>query len=161
LQTDDPREVLAFMVNYAKPCAWAVESILLYLLGGSRSGAFWSKRGRWDTENRHILPFIILKILLQAYLNGRRVSKAGPQLVQATVTQVEPVGIGDCVCVDLCNLLNPGEGLLVGWLFFVSSNDLKFIFFNQAWIPSTRTVTWVIWSPWDCGAVFKRLRTDC
>ncbi|KAH9531429.1 hypothetical protein CY35_19G037600 [Sphagnum magellanicum] len=49
-----------------------------------------------------------------AYLNGRRVSKAGPQLVQATVTQVEPVGTGDCVCVDLCNLLNPGEGLLVG-----------------------------------------------
>lgn len=37
----------------------------------------------------------------------------GVRLVEATVTQVEPVGMGDRVCVDLCNLLNPGEGLLV------------------------------------------------
>lgn len=32
----------------------------------------------------------------------------------ATVTSVRPVGMGDRACVDLCSLLEPGEGLLVG-----------------------------------------------
>jgi len=36
------------------------------------------------------------------------------KLVEAVVTRVEAVGMGDRVCVDLCNLLRPGEGLLVG-----------------------------------------------
>ncbi|KAG0613602.1 hypothetical protein M758_6G114900 [Ceratodon purpureus] len=51
---------------------------------------------------------------LKAYLKGRREAFMGVRLVKATVTQVEPVGLGDRVCVDLCNLLHPGEGLLVG-----------------------------------------------
>ncbi len=44
----------------------------------------------------------------------------GVRLVEAKVTQVEPVGVGDRVCVDLCNLLNPGEGLLVSTDCFVT-----------------------------------------
>ena len=51
---------------------------------------------------------------LKTYLQGRREAFMGVRLVKATVTQVEPVGLGDRVCVDLCNLLHPGEGLLVG-----------------------------------------------
>lgn len=50
---------------------------------------------------------------LKAYLKGRREAFMGVRLMKATVTQVEPVGLGDRVCVDLCNLLHPGEGLLV------------------------------------------------
>lgn len=41
--------------------------------------------------------------------------------MKAMVTQVEPVGMGDRVCVDLCNLLNPGEGLLVHLNSFFSN----------------------------------------
>jgi hypothetical protein len=50
---------------------------------------------------------------LKEYLRGRREAKMGVRMVKAMVTQVEPVGLGDRVCVDLCNLLQPGEGLLV------------------------------------------------
>lgn len=35
-------------------------------------------------------------------------------LEAATVTRVEPVGMGDRVCVDLCANMCPGEGMLVG-----------------------------------------------
>lgn len=39
----------------------------------------------------------------------------GLRLVNATVKSVTSVGEGDRVSVDLCNLLNPGEALLVSW----------------------------------------------
>jgi 3-dehydroquinate synthase II len=35
-------------------------------------------------------------------------------LVAATVTRLEPLGMGERVCVDTCNVFEPGEGLLVG-----------------------------------------------
>jgi len=35
-------------------------------------------------------------------------------LTPALVTKVEPVGMGDRVCVDTCNLMVTGEGMLVG-----------------------------------------------
>lgn len=38
----------------------------------------------------------------------------GLRLISATVKSVVSVGEGDRVSVDLCNLLNPGEALLVG-----------------------------------------------
>lgn len=38
----------------------------------------------------------------------------GIDLVPATVTKVEAVGMGDRVCVDTCNLMIRGEGMLVG-----------------------------------------------
>jgi 3-dehydroquinate synthase class II len=50
---------------------------------------------------------------LQAYLDKRREVNTAVKLVEAVVTRVEAVGMGDRVCVDLCNLLRPGEGLLV------------------------------------------------
>jgi len=34
-------------------------------------------------------------------------------LTKATVTQVQVIGMGDRVYVDLCSLMRPGEGLLV------------------------------------------------
>lgn len=39
----------------------------------------------------------------------------GLRLINATVKSVVSVGEGDRVAVDLCNLLNPGEALLVSW----------------------------------------------
>ena len=38
----------------------------------------------------------------------------GIDLATATVTKVEAVGMGDRVCVDTCNLMVRGEGMLVG-----------------------------------------------
>ena len=38
----------------------------------------------------------------------------GVDLAAATVTKVEAVGMGDRVCVDTCNLMVRGEGMLVG-----------------------------------------------
>lgn len=35
-------------------------------------------------------------------------------LIPAKVTKVEPVGMGDRVCVDTCNMMTRGEGMLVG-----------------------------------------------
>lgn len=34
-------------------------------------------------------------------------------LTKAVVTRVQVAGMGDRVCVDLCSLMRPGEGLLV------------------------------------------------
>lgn len=50
-------------------------------------------------------------------------------LNKAVVTRVEIASMGDRVCVDLCSLLRPGEGLLVGsfarGLFLVHSECLE------------------------------------
>lgn len=34
-------------------------------------------------------------------------------LTKGTVTKIQVAGMGDRVCVDLCSLMKPGEGLLV------------------------------------------------
>ncbi|MCL2549356.1 MAG: 3-dehydroquinate synthase II [Methanimicrococcus sp.] len=39
---------------------------------------------------------------------------ASESLVPATVVTVKQLGMGDRVCVDTCNLMEPGEGMLVG-----------------------------------------------
>ncbi|KAG0560141.1 hypothetical protein KC19_10G157000 [Ceratodon purpureus] len=66
---------------------------------------------------------------LKAYLKDKKEPTMGIALVEAVVTQVEHVGMGDRVCVDLCNLLHPGEGLLVGSfaraLFLIHSECLE------------------------------------
>lgn len=50
-------------------------------------------------------------------------------MTKARVTNVEMVGMGDRVCVDLCSLMKPGEGLLVGsfarGLFLIHSECLE------------------------------------
>jgi 3-dehydroquinate synthase II len=47
----------------------------------------------------------------------------------ATITRVEPVGIGDRVCVDTCSMMHLGEGMLVGsysqGLFLVHSESME------------------------------------
>ncbi|MCD7781211.1 MAG: 3-dehydroquinate synthase II [Methanosphaera sp.] len=58
-----------------------------------------------------------------------RTSKEVYDLKAATVTKVEPVGIGDRVCVDTCSMMNVGDGMLVGsyasGLFLVHSETLE------------------------------------
>ncbi|KAL4858177.1 3-dehydroquinate synthase [Chlorella vulgaris] len=51
---------------------------------------------------------------LMKYVRERRHGAAALQYESATVTSVQPVGMGDRACVDLCSLLVPGEGLLCG-----------------------------------------------
>ncbi|KAE9466581.1 hypothetical protein C3L33_01534, partial [Rhododendron williamsianum] len=49
---------------------------------------------------------------LKDYLDRRNEASNILDLTKATVTQVQMAGMGDRVCVDLCSLLRPGEGLL-------------------------------------------------
>uniref|UniRef100_A0A0E0CVT9 3-dehydroquinate synthase n=1 Tax=Oryza meridionalis TaxID=40149 RepID=A0A0E0CVT9_9ORYZ len=56
-------------------------------------------------------------------------AKSQLMLTKATVSKVEVVGMGDRVCVDLCSMMRPGEGLLVGsyarGMFLVHSECLE------------------------------------
>lgn len=51
------------------------------------------------------------------------------ELKKATVTKVEPVGLGDRACVDTCSMMEVGEGMLIGsfssGLFLVHSESLE------------------------------------
>ncbi len=51
------------------------------------------------------------------------------QMKAAKITKVEPVGIGDRVCVDTCSMMQLGEGMLVGsysqGLFLVHSESME------------------------------------
>lgn len=51
---------------------------------------------------------------LKDYFDRRNEASNILELTKATVTRVQMAGMGDRVCVDLCSLLRPGEGLLVG-----------------------------------------------
>lgn len=51
--------------------------------------------------------------MTQDYFDRRNEAKSQISLTQATVSKVEVVGMGDRVCVDLCSIMRPGEGLLV------------------------------------------------
>ncbi|KAI8541627.1 hypothetical protein RHMOL_Rhmol08G0076600 [Rhododendron molle] len=66
---------------------------------------------------------------LKDYFDRRNEASNILDLTKATVTQVQMAGMGDRVCVDLCSLLRPGEGLLVGsfarGLFLVHSECLE------------------------------------
>ncbi|XP_058228135.1 uncharacterized protein LOC131336359 isoform X2 [Rhododendron vialii] len=66
---------------------------------------------------------------LKDYFDRRNEASNMLDLTKATVTQVQMAGMGDRVCVDLCSLLRPGEGLLVGsfarGLFLVHSECLE------------------------------------
>ncbi|KAK6266900.1 hypothetical protein QUC31_017737 [Theobroma cacao] len=66
---------------------------------------------------------------LKEYFDRRNEVHNRLSLSKATVTQVHAVGMGDRVCVDLCSLMRPGEGLLVGsfarGLFLVHSECLE------------------------------------
>ncbi|KAA8517797.1 hypothetical protein F0562_015271 [Nyssa sinensis] len=66
---------------------------------------------------------------LKDYFDRRNESSNLLGFTRATVTQVQMVGMGDRVCVDLYCLMRPGEGLLVGsfarGLFLVHSECLE------------------------------------
>ncbi|BAB03173.1 unnamed protein product [Arabidopsis thaliana] len=79
----------------------------------------------------HGLGGIILKSEdVKAVLDLKRNEESDTlSLTEATITRVQMVGMGDRVCVDLCSLMRPGEGLLVGsfarGLFLVHSECLE------------------------------------
>ncbi|KAI3784815.1 hypothetical protein L1987_43920 [Smallanthus sonchifolius] len=66
---------------------------------------------------------------LKGYFNKRNQEGSQLGLTKATITGVEMTGMGDRVCVDLCSLMKPGEGVLVGsfarGLFLVHSECLE------------------------------------
>ena len=55
----------------------------------------------------------------QDYFDRRNELSNLLSLNKATVTRVQVSGMGDRVCVDLCSLMRPGEGLLVSFHFLV------------------------------------------
>ncbi|XP_022132093.1 uncharacterized protein LOC111005050 isoform X2 [Momordica charantia] len=84
----------------------------------------------------HGLGGVILKVedpeavfQLKDYFDRRNEASNLLSLTKATVTQIHVAGMGDRVCVDLCSLMRPGEGLLVGsyarGLFLVHSECLE------------------------------------
>ncbi|CAL0321751.1 unnamed protein product [Lupinus luteus] len=84
----------------------------------------------------HGLDGIVLKVedvepvlKLKEYFDRRMEESNLLSLTKATVTRVEVAGMGDRVCVDLCSLMRPGEGLLVGsfarGLFLIHSECLE------------------------------------
>ncbi|XP_042004714.1 3-dehydroquinate synthase homolog isoform X1 [Salvia splendens] len=66
---------------------------------------------------------------LKEYLDKRNNQGSLLELTKATVTNIQMVGMGDRVCVDMCSLMRPGEGLLVGCfargLFLIHSECLE------------------------------------
>ncbi|GLU01938.1 hypothetical protein SLE2022_192130 [Rubroshorea leprosula] len=84
----------------------------------------------------HGLGGVVLKVEdvegvldLKEYFDRRNEGCNRLSLTKATVTRVDVAGMGDRVCVDLCSLMRPGEGLLVGsfarGLFLVHSECLE------------------------------------
>ncbi|KAJ9561994.1 hypothetical protein OSB04_007154 [Centaurea solstitialis] len=66
---------------------------------------------------------------MKDYIDRRNEEGSLLGLTKATITGVQMTGMGDRVCVDLCSLMRPGEGLLVGsfarGLFLVHSECLE------------------------------------
>ncbi|MED6206753.1 hypothetical protein PIB30_029728 [Stylosanthes scabra] len=84
----------------------------------------------------HGLDGIVLKVEdvghvleLKEYFDKRTEESNLLSLTKATVTRIQAAGMGDRVCVDLCSLMKPGEGLMVGsfarGLFLVHSECLE------------------------------------
>ncbi|XP_031109810.1 uncharacterized protein LOC116013975 isoform X2 [Ipomoea triloba] len=66
---------------------------------------------------------------LKDYFDKRLEAGSLLNLTKARITNIQVTGMGDRVCVDLCSLMKPGEGLLVGsfarGLFLVHSECLE------------------------------------
>ena len=58
---------------------------------------------------------------------ARELENESTELESAVITRVEPLGMGDRVCVDTCNLMQKGEGMLIGsqanGMFLVNSES--------------------------------------
>lgn len=55
----------------------------------------------------------------QGYFDRRHEVDSLLNLTKAKITRVQATGMGDRVCVDICSLMRPGEGLLVCSYFSV------------------------------------------
>ncbi|KAJ3673782.1 hypothetical protein LUZ60_005774 [Juncus effusus] len=68
-------------------------------------------------------------IKLKEYVETRKGQKSKLELTNAKISKIKTVGMGDRVCVDLCSIMTPGEGLLVSsfarGLFLVHSECLE------------------------------------
>ncbi|KDP45492.1 hypothetical protein JCGZ_09741 [Jatropha curcas] len=84
----------------------------------------------------HGLGGVVLKVEdvnvvfeLKDYFDRRNEESNLLSLTKATITRIQVAGMGDRVCVDLCSLMKPGEGLMVGsfarGLFLVHSECLE------------------------------------
>ncbi|PHT50206.1 hypothetical protein CQW23_09953 [Capsicum baccatum] len=84
----------------------------------------------------HGLGGVVMKVedfgavlVLKGYFDRRREVDSLLNLTKAKITHVQTTGMGDRVCVDICSLMKPGEGLLVGsfarGLFLVHSECLE------------------------------------
>jgi len=64
---------------------------------------------------------------IKATVNALKSSEESFSLIKAKVTRVEPLGMGDRVCVDTCSNMGLGEGMLIGnsssGLFLVHSES--------------------------------------
>ncbi len=82
----------------------------------------------YGTEGVLLCPKDISQIKKVAEL-VERVDSESYLLKPATITQVEPVGSGDRVCVDTCSMMKLGEGMLIGsyskGLFLVHSESME------------------------------------
>lgn len=60
-------------------------------------------------------------------LAARELENESTELESAVITRVDPLGMGDRVCVDTCNLMQKGEGMLIGsqasGMFLVNSES--------------------------------------
>ena len=60
-------------------------------------------------------------------LAARELENGSTELESAVITRVDPLGMGDRVCVDTCNLMQKGEGMLIGsqasGMFLVNSES--------------------------------------
>lgn len=58
---------------------------------------------------------------------AREMESGKTELETGTISRVKPLGMGDRVCVDTCNLMQPGEGMLIGsqagGMFLVNSES--------------------------------------
>jgi 3-dehydroquinate synthase II len=52
--------------------------------------------------------------VIRAVASRIKNAKATVPLEEFTITRIQPVGMGDRVCVDTCSLLSQGQGLLIG-----------------------------------------------
>nr|XP_023914873.1 uncharacterized protein LOC112026419 isoform X3 [Quercus suber] len=116
-EVSNPQELLQL-----KPAKGEEENVVINLLD-------------WQTLEQG-LGGVILKVEdveavleLKDYFDRRDEVSNLLSLTKATVTRVQVAGMGDRVCVDLCSLMRPGEGLLVGsfarGLFLVHSECLE------------------------------------
>ncbi|QHN83533.1 3-dehydroquinate synthase [Arachis hypogaea] len=117
------------------------ENIVVNLLIGSQKRVFAISNSTSEAKIflealEHGLDGIVLKVEdvehvleLKEYFDKRAEESNLLSLTKATVTRIQVAGMGDRVCVDLCSLMKPGEGLMVGsfarGLFLVHSECLE------------------------------------